>query len=245
MNKRVLINDVEIKYGSLMAIDDRLDFFKVFKFETESKDNDQYYEHLSFLQHIQDKKIFFDVGSSYGVFGLTFSKNENTQVYSFDGSISAYLALYQTMMLNNINNLKHLKMMIGDMDGFVRVTYDEHQSLLVNNESINTIELMMKLDTISELFDVVPDCIKIDVEGAEYKVLMGSSFIIENYRPTLFMEVHPNFLKDFHGHSIYDIYNFFEKYEYKAIDLFGNEIKDYKKYLEAEKNDSNRTVWVQ
>tara|TARA_Y100001951_G_scaffold61730_1_gene49249 strand:+ start:227 stop:964 length:738 start_codon:yes stop_codon:yes gene_type:complete len=245
MNKRVLINDVEIKYGSLMEIDDRLDFFKVFKFETESKDNDQYYEHLSFLQHIQDKKIFFDVGSSYGVFGLTFSKNENTQVYSFDGSISAYLALYQTMMLNNINNLKHLKMMIGDMDGFVRVAYDEHQSLLVNNESINTIELIMKLDTISELFDVVPDCIKIDVEGAEYKVLMGSSFIIENYRPTLFMEVHPNFLKDFHGHSIYDIYNFFEKYEYKAIDLFGNEIKDYKKHLEAEKNDSNRTVWVQ
>ena len=107
MNKRVLINDVEIKYGSLMEIDDRLDFFKVFKFETESKDNDQYYEHLSFLQHIQDKKIFFDVGSSYGVFGLTFSKNENTQVYSFDGSISAYLALYQTMMLNNINNLNN------------------------------------------------------------------------------------------------------------------------------------------
>ena len=32
MNKRVLINDVEIKYGSLMEIDDRLDFFKVFKF---------------------------------------------------------------------------------------------------------------------------------------------------------------------------------------------------------------------
>ena len=257
--RRVLINDVEIKYGSLMEIDNRLRFFK--SFGTESTEdlngnftaNEEYYEHLSFLQHTQDKKIFFDVGSSYGIFGLTFSKNEDTQVYSFDGSVSAYLALHQTMKLNNINNLKHFKMMIGGADGFVHVAWGKYQSYQVNgslDESIesiaersSTMEISMKLDTISELFGVVPDCIKIDVEGAEYNVLLGSSYIIENYRPTLFMEVHPKFLKKFHGHSIYNIYNFFEKYEYKAIDLFGNEIKDYKKYLETEGSDFNRSVW--
>ena len=58
------------------------------------------------------------------------------------------------------------------------------------------------------------------------------------------MEVHPNFLRNFHNHSIYDVVNFFEKYEYSAIDLDGNEIEDYKKYLELETTDSNRTVWL-
>jgi len=252
---KVLINGIEIKYGSLMELDNRLNFFNSFGNESVVDlngklitNNEEYYEHLSFLQHTQDKKIFFDVGSAYGAFGLTFCKNENTQVYSFDGAVNAYLALHQTIVLNNINNLKHLKMMIGDSDGFVHVGYDNHQAVVTSNNnpwhSLPTIELMMKLDSISEIFDVVPDCIKVDVEGAEYSVLMGASYIIQNYKPTLFMEIHPNLLKQFHDHSIYDIYNFFEKYEYKAIDLFGNEIKDYKKYLEAETGDSNRTVWI-
>ena len=113
---KILINGIEIKYGSLMELDNRLNFFNSFGNESVVDlngklvtNNEEYYEHLSFLQHTQDKKIFFDVGSAYGAFGLTFCKNENTQVYSFDGSVSAYLALHQTMMLNNINNLKHFK----------------------------------------------------------------------------------------------------------------------------------------
>jgi FkbM family methyltransferase len=238
----VLPDGQKIKCGSLMLMDDRMNFFNCFSKNT--NDLTQHNEFLSFIKYTKDKKIFFDVGSSYGVFGLTFSKNENCQVYSFDGSLPAYLALNQTIMLNNIDNIKHFKMMIGDQDQYVQVAYDKHQSLLGNFGNTSTIETMLRLDSFSELFDVVPDCIKIDVEGAEYKVLQGSSYIIKNHRPILFMEVHPKFLKNFHNHSIYDVINFFEKYEYEAVDVLGNKIKDYKKHLEQETTDSNRTVWL-
>jgi FkbM family methyltransferase len=236
------INGIDLKYGSLMEFDNRLNFFKAFS--SESQDLAHYNEMKSFLKHIENKNTFFDVGSSYGIFSLIFSlKNKNAKTYSFDGATSVYLAINQTMMINNLENMKHFKTMIGDQDCYASVFQEKHQSLLANNTT-GTLEIMLTLDTFSELYQVAPDCIKVDVEGAEYKVLQGASNVIDKHRPTLFLEVHPKFLKIFHNHSIYDVINFFEKYEYFAFDNFGNKIEDYKKYLEQETTDSNRTVWV-
>jgi FkbM family methyltransferase len=229
------LHDINIKYGSLMELDDRLSLLSNFN-------DDGYIEFNSFLQHAKDKKTLLDIGCSYGAFGLAFAKLNNANAsYCFDGSVSAWLALNQTIELNKLTNIKCHKMLVGDVDGMVGVVYDKHQSLI--NKNSNVSEVMLQVDTFCELFDVAPDCMKIDTEGCEYKVLIGARDTIKKYKPTLFMEVHPNFLK-FHGHTIYNVLEFFYEINYVALDLNGNEIVDYKKALEEETLDSHRTVWV-
>ena len=224
-----------IKYGSLMNMEGRLELLTQFYDETNQ-------EFKSFLNHSKDKNTLLDVGCSYGAFGLAFAKmDSNKKSYCFDGAINAWLALNQTIELNEMSNLKCYKLLVGDIDNLVNVVYDRHQSLFSYNS--NTSELMMRVDTICELFNIKPDCIKIDTEGCDYKVLAGAMNTLKEYKPTIFMEAHPNFLK-WHKHSISDIVNVFNEVEYTALDLFGNEVTDYKKYLEMEETDSNRTVWI-
>lgn len=41
-----------------------------------------------------------------------------------------------------------------------------------------------------------PDVITMDVEGAEFEVLKGAEHTLRTYHPTLFISVHPEFMKD-------------------------------------------------
>lgn len=227
------ISDIDIKYGSLVEVNNRLAMMSSF-------DNTD--EFNSFLTHAKGKNTLLDIGCSYGVFGLAFSKlNSNNMSYCFDGSISTWLTLNQTIEINELKNIKCHRTLIGDVDGMVGVAHEAHQSLVNLNSS--TLELMMRVDTFCDLFGVVPNCIKIDTEGCEYKVLLGALNTIITHKPTLFMEVHPRFLQ-LHRHTIYDVVGLFNKINYVALDLKGNKIDNYIKELEEEETDSHRTVWV-
>lgn len=48
------------------------------------------------------------------------------------------------------------------------------------------------LDAICECLDVVPDLVKVDVEGAEYRVLQGSRECASRLRTRFFVEMHSN-----------------------------------------------------
>ena len=48
------------------------------------------------------------------------------------------------------------------------------------------------LDTVCNLYDIIPDLIKIDVEGAEYEVLRGSARLASHQSSRFFVEVHAN-----------------------------------------------------
>lgn len=224
---------VDVIYGSLMTTDNRLGFLEGFN------DNEEF---ASFIRHSKDKHTLLDIGSSYGAFGLHFAKSQPwKEAYCFDGSFTAWLALNQTILLNDLRNINSYKMLLGDRDGVVGVAYDAHQSL-INQQSTN-VEIMMQVDSVCEIFNIEPDCMKIDTEGFEYKILRGAIKTIEAHRPTLFMEVHPKFLT-YHDNDIYDVLGLFNELEYIAVDLQGNEIADYKTALEEETTDSHRTVWV-
>ena len=47
------------------------------------------------------------------------------------------------------------------------------------------------LDRYAEETGLIPDAIKIDVEGAEVQVLLGASELLRRHRPVLLIGVHP------------------------------------------------------
>jgi FkbM family methyltransferase len=66
--------------------------------------------------------------------------------------------------------------------------------------------------------NLVPDIIKIDVEGAEWDVLRGAEQTLAEYSPTLFLSVHPNALSTL-GIDVGDIQGWLAErsYDWKVI----------------------------
>jgi FkbM family methyltransferase len=63
-----------------------------------------------------------------------------------------------------------------------------------------------------------PDVVKIDVEGAEMNVLGGMTELIERAAPTLFVEVHPQEIRNF-GSSCEDVVGFLLDRGYEVFDI--------------------------
>ena len=59
-----------------------------------------------------------------------------------------------------------------------------------------------------------PNVITIDVEGGEVEVLLGAGQTLNDYRPEVFVSVHPSFLRGF-GKTMHDVFVVFEQHEYR------------------------------
>jgi hypothetical protein len=65
---------------------------------------------------------------------------------------------------------------------------------------------------------------KIDVEGAELHVLKGSVKILSQYKPTIFLSVHPRHIAE-SGGSIEELERFITKIGYLVFNLDGNTVR--------------------
>jgi hypothetical protein len=62
---------------------------------------------------------------------------------------------------------------------------------MIDNSSNLIPVAAITLDVFFQNKYIKPDVVKIDVEGAETKVLRGMTRLLRNYNPTLFLEIHP------------------------------------------------------
>lgn len=67
-----------------------------------------------------------------------------------------------------------------------------------------------------------PDALTIDVEGADYEVIMGAQKTLELHKPQIWISVHPEFMFNMYNHYSRDLFNMIEcwgyKYELLAFD---------------------------
>ena len=81
------------------------------------------------------------------------------------------------------------------------------------------------IDTISfSLEKLKPDIIKIDVEGAEMKILKGMKKTLSKFSPKLLVGIHVDILKK-QGTSGEDVMTFLQKNNYLPYKIQGREIK--------------------
>lgn len=194
----------------------------------------------NFIALTKDKECLIDVGCQFGIFSYSFLGNDkNKKVYAFDGGIIPYLVTTQIKLINNLDNLYCFNFFIGDDNKQIRCSSESLQSLAIPG---NDTKQMFTIDTLCFIFNIQPDVIKIDIEGSELMALYGSINAIHNYKPIIFIEIHPRFLT-MYNNTIHDIVEFFNKIDYEVFDLLGNKVENYLDILKQEKTDSNRTVW--
>jgi len=181
----------------------------------------------TFIAKVKPGMVFFDVGANVGYYTLLGSRlvAENGIVVSVEPIVRNLSYLWQHIEKNGLKNVIVLPMACSDIaSGIEGLSFginsaEGRLSTLLNSDSkIDTWTSVVTLDLISQQTGLKPDVIKIDVEGAEMKVLSGAKETISGFRPKIFLSVHSNklgveclkFLNDF-GYSIVALSNLGEE----------------------------------
>lgn len=76
---------------------------------------------------------------------------------------------------------------------------------------------------------LIPDVIKIDVEGYEGKVLTGAQKTLNHIRPLMFIEIHQKYLPSYNS-DIIDIYNHIKDLDYVMYDYNRKKVESIQQY---------------
>lgn len=169
----------------------------------------RYEPHITNLlpEIINPNFVCLDIGANIGVTTLAFSSlSRDGHVYSFEPSKNNYGFLARNVMLNDAKNVTCLNLAIYDTNGTLDFSYvDEFPAGsfaattgFVHPAVIHETVTCVKLDdwVKSSLLPRL-DFVKLDVEGAEIKVLEGGKNTLEEFQPRLIVEINPHTLITF------------------------------------------------
>ena len=161
---------------------------------------------LMILDALKESQCFVDGGANLGWYTCLAGEFIPTGVvYSFEMDDLNFNLLRKNVAVNNFSNVMLYHAALADAPGSVSYRRDEMgpnprnslSSSVTNRGARDVITVdAISLDTFFADKVVKPDLIKIDVEGAETKVLRGMAGLLKNNNLKLFVEIHPRALKE-------------------------------------------------
>jgi FkbM family methyltransferase len=151
------------------------------------------------IELAREKSCIFDVGANMGITSLIMASvtNNNAIIYSFEASEKACRVIIDNVYFNcfegkiGVINALIAKESAQVMDFYWCFTsggasiipdYLGHKNPLK--------KITLALDDFVLQSNILPDLIKIDVEGAESNVLSGMKYILREIRPEILVELH-------------------------------------------------------
>jgi FkbM family methyltransferase len=184
-----------------------------------------------FLGNVRDTDVCIDVGANIGYYTLLFAKlAPRGKVVAFEPVPMTYHMLSVNLLANGVTNAVVSTLVIGDSEKDVNfvVSRDGAFSSLVDTGREPTQRMicvpMTSLDGYCADQGITRvDVLKVDVEGAETRVIEGASNLFENAsrRPRIVMlELHEAMLRQ-HGSSISHAVHLMEGYGYQPFVFIG------------------------
>lgn len=166
-------------------------------------------------QTLKSGMTVIDIGANIGYYALMEAKavTESGHVYAIEPEPRNFELLCKNVKLNNYRHIDIFQVGISDETGFANLYVSEHSNLhnllrplkASNKDSVIKIKTYRLDDFISE-HNIMPsniNIIRMDIEGHEVKALEG---MINTLRETkminLFIEFHPQYIKDIPGYSL-------------------------------------------
>lgn len=171
---------------------------------------------------IGEKSFVFDIGANIGYYSVVSAKKAcKGQVYAFEPISFIRQRLNENVQINGLDNISVFPFSLSNENKILTLYIAEDSNIGMSglfspdNFSGRTEE------TQTIIFDdwffsqniQSADVIKIDVEGAEVKVLEGMHETIKKYRPIFLIEVIARHLSNFDG-SIQKLYSIMDNHEY-------------------------------
>ncbi len=152
------------------------------------------------IDYVHDNDVVYDVGANIGIvtLALLLHRGERTiTVHAFEPEPNNAAALRGNLAANRCEATVHAAA-LGDHTGEAELFVDPHigggsHSLVRRGSAV----VRVPITTADHLAETagVPQCVKIDVEGAELAVLRGMSHLLsQRLVRDLFIEVHPTLM---------------------------------------------------
>lgn len=149
---------------------------------------------MAFEREISPGSVVYDIGANVGYFSLLAAvlAGREGKVYAFEPLPRNVHYLRQHVALNHLENtIEVIDAAVSDREGEAHFDFGASTAMGHLADSGDLSVQMVCLDRMLEKGELrPPDYMKVDVEGAEYSVLVGAHHILENHRPVLFMDTH-------------------------------------------------------
>lgn len=175
-NKTAIINGVEIYAEDDMVVRAADDYGR--------------FEHETFgfwLDYLQPGELALDVGAYTGIYSIAASKRGCT-VYSFEPNDRVFNRLNENLYMNNCTDVKVFEYALSDRNC---MKYFKRKCLpLTSGGSISDTGYGIECRALDSCLNKTAKicAIKIDVEGHEYRVLLGGSQVIQRNKPLVIAE---------------------------------------------------------
>lgn len=201
---------------------------------------------------IPSNGIVMDIGANAGFLTLLFAKKHVSQgkVYAFEPDEENFEQLMDNIKLNSLKNILPFKIAIQDDPKKKQIKFYKRRAIdgdKLCNRGLSTLEKMsihniseyfVKCSTIDKIMEKEKisklDFIKIDVEGAEYKVLRGGLHSIEQYHPIILYECSTTIDKLSNSKNSLQSYQILKELGYKQF-----KIVEEKMLIELDDYDAN------
>ncbi len=154
----------------------------------------------AFRQAIGPKGVALDVGANVGAYALLLGRwvGASGRVFAFEPSPSAYDGLTTHVRMNRLDGVvtavcAAVSERVGTQPFIVEATAGEGR-LAARSSTRPTVDVdVTTIDAFCAQAGIVPDFVKVDVEGAELEVLRGARETLARTRGrlALFVELHP------------------------------------------------------
>jgi FkbM family methyltransferase len=223
--------DVEFFYKDQLSILSKRDYKDNFEYIFKTKNSsDAIPMMVALSSKISGCNICFDIGANIGITTVWMARNCN-KVYAFEPCKQNLERLKENLAVNHISNVEVISKAVSDNVGqeifYIRESYGHHSLLqghvskVIEKVSIESVTLDSfcfdnKIDYI--------DFLKIDVEGAELKVLNGASQLLKNKRIGLIVFEHSPILHSVQNRDVSEVIQYLIKSGYKVFKINHEEI---------------------
>jgi FkbM family methyltransferase len=161
-----------------------------------------------FLDQLKPGDVLYDIGAFRGVFSVATRLKLGNQVsiHIFEPLAKNADAIRQICKLNAFDAFKINQMAVSNGNALSAWITEDMVRMGDMRATVAADFPSISVDAYIASGNPPPTIIKLDVEGFELQVLLGAVQSLKQYRPRLWLEVHPSFLKA-QGHSQDDILN--------------------------------------
>lgn len=181
----------------------------------------------AFEDEIRPNTVIYDIGANVGFYSILAAHltGPGGKVYAFEPLGRNVNFIRRHAALNRFTHIEVFEAAVSDQDG--EVFFDPGASIATGHISdTGTVRVrQLCLDHLLAAGEILPPAtIKVDVEGAEYRVFMGAQKLIETHQPLIFLDTHG---RDVHELTI----KFLKAYGYRFEILDGRPLAESKELI--------------
>ncbi len=149
------------------------------------------------IRHLPENGTFLDVGSNFGYYSLVLADSLGRQctVHSFEPNPGTFARLQRNVSLNSMKSIVHPHCVALSSDDGAATLADDVRNSGASRITDSGEGIRIETTTLDKFVSTVGlnrvDCIKLDVEGFEERVLQGGASTLREYRPVLAIEINP------------------------------------------------------